>query len=74
MERERFFAPEVQTMPRERLRALQEERLAKQVDRIFSRPVPFQRRRLEALGVRADDVRTLDDLARIPPILKDDLR
>jgi phenylacetate-CoA ligase len=74
MERERFFAPEVQTMPRERLLALQEERLAKQVDRIFSRPIPFQRRRLEALGVRPGEVRTRDDLARIPPILKDDLR
>ncbi len=70
----RFYAPEVQTLPRERLRALQEERLHRQVSRIFARPIPFHERRLAAVGAHEGDIRTLDDLARIPTVTKDALR
>src|SRR5581483_10835643 len=71
----RWYDPEVQTMPRERLRALQEERLARQLARVWSVPVPFFRRKLEAAGIRsAADVRGLDDLARVPTTIKAELR
>src|SRR5882724_8139505 len=74
MDYPKFFAPEIQTLPLEKLRVLQEERLRRQVARIFERPIPFQRRRFEAAGAGPGDVRTLADLARIPTITKDALR
>jgi len=71
---DRFYEPEIQTMPRERIVALQCERMRRQITRVAERPVPFHLRRLEAIGAKAGDFRTLDDLARIPPVRKDDLR
>jgi len=60
-------------MPLERLRALQTERLARQLDRIWGRPVPFFRRKLAAAGVQRGDLRDLDDLARVPTTVKAEL-
>lgn len=74
MEERAFYRPEVQTMPRERLAALQLERLQKLVTRIWDRPIPFFRRKLEAGGVTPRDIRSLDDLRAIPTTVKDDLR
>jgi phenylacetate-CoA ligase len=70
----KFFAPEVQTLPREAIRALQEERLRSRIARIFDRPIAFQKRRLEAIGAGPRDIRTLEDLAKIPTVTKDALR
>ena len=69
-----FYRPEVQTMSRERIAALQLERLQALVRRIWERPIPFFRRKLEAAGMTARDVRSLDDLGAIPTTVKDDLR
>lgn len=70
-----FFDPEVQTLPREKLRALQEQRVRRQIERIFTQPIPLFRRHLEAAGIRDPrEVRTLDDLARIPTLNKNHLR
>jgi phenylacetate-CoA ligase len=70
-----LYDPEVQTMARDELRALQEERMRRQVRRIFERPIPLFRRHLASAGVRDPrDVATLDDLARIPTLNKNHLR
>jgi phenylacetate-CoA ligase len=68
-----FHDPEVQRMAPDALRALQEKRLARQLDRIWDRPVPFFRKKLEAAGVRRADLRGLDDLARVPRTVKAEL-
>ena len=70
----RYYDPEIQTMPRERLRALQAERLGRQLDRVWSVPVPFFKRKLEAAGLTRADLRGLDDLAKIPTTRKSELR
>jgi phenylacetate-CoA ligase len=70
----RYYDPEIQTMPLERVRALQAERLSRQLDRVWETPVPFFRRKLEAAGLRRADLRGLADLAAIPPTLKAELR
>jgi phenylacetate-CoA ligase len=70
----RYYAPEIQTMPLERVRALQAERLARQLDRIWETPIPFFRRKLEAAGLRRADLRGLDDLRAIPATVKAELR
>jgi phenylacetate-CoA ligase len=55
------------------LRARQGERLHATVARV-SEAVPFYRARLEGAGVRAVEIRGVDDLSRIPFTTKDDLR
>jgi phenylacetate-CoA ligase len=67
-----LYRPEIQTLPRDRLRALQEERLRALAARAFE--VPFFRRLLQGAGLAPDDLKTLDDLRRVPRITKQDLR
>jgi phenylacetate-CoA ligase len=69
-----YYDPDIQTMPLARVRALQAERLARQLDRVWSVPVPFFRRKLEAAGLRYGDAIGLDELAKIPTTLKAELR
>jgi phenylacetate-CoA ligase len=68
-----IFEPDFETMPRGRLVALQGERLARLVTYLYER-VPFYRRRLDEAGVGPGDVRSLDDLPRLPFTRKEDLR
>lgn len=70
-----FWDPKSQTMPRDELRALQDERLRAMVRRIFATPVPLFKRKLEAAGITgADDVAGVDDLVDIPLLVKQELR
>lgn len=62
-----------QTMPRERLREVQAQRLRTQVARLYER-VPFYRGRMDAAGVRPGDIRTLADIAKLPFTSKSDMR
>ncbi len=64
---------EHETMPREDLRALQLQRLQAIVERVYHL-VPFYRRRLDEAGVKPEDIRTLDDLQRLPFTTKQDIR
>ncbi len=65
--------PEVETMPREQLAALQLARLRETVKSAWEN-VPLHRSRLEAAGFAAGDIRSLDDVQRLPFTLKSDLR
>jgi phenylacetate-CoA ligase len=69
-----YYDPEIQTMPLERVRQLQAERLGRQLDRVWSGPVPFFRRKYEAAGLKRADLRGLDDLTAIPTTVKSELR
>jgi phenylacetate-CoA ligase len=69
----RYLEPEIEAAPRETLRRLQEERLRAQVAHAYARS-PFYRRKLDAAGVRAEQIKTLDDLARLPFTTKDELK
>jgi phenylacetate-CoA ligase len=65
---------DVERAPRERLRELQLGRLRGLVARLLDAVAPT-RGRLHAAGVRSgDDVRSLDDLRRLPFSMKSDLR
>jgi phenylacetate-CoA ligase len=66
--------PEVESLPRERLAALQLERLRESLRRAWEQ-VPWQRERLQGAGLSGPhDLRTLDDLRRLPFMVKADLR
>ena len=57
---ERYYSPEIETAPREKIVALQNERLAATVRRVYDN-VPFYRNKMEQSGVTPDDIRTIDD-------------
>lgn len=73
MTRDRFWDPEIETMPRKQLEALQLERLRWQVDRCY-RDSPFYRERFDQAGVRPSHLQTLEDLRHFPLVTKEDLR
>ncbi len=70
---ERYFQPEIETMPREQLRKLQDERLVKQVKHVWDN-VPYYRAKMEAQGVTPDDIKGVADLHKLPFVTKADLR
>ena len=63
----------VERIPRAEREALQLHRLKDLVTRLSER-VPLYRDRLSAVGVKAGDIRSLADLARLPFTVKDDFR
>jgi len=69
-----MWNPEIETLSRERMDALQLERLRSAVGRVLAR-VPPLGARLRAAGITsADDIRSLADLGRLPFTTKTDLR
>jgi phenylacetate-CoA ligase len=72
---QKFWDPEIQTMDREAMRTLQEERLRALLTKVFTNPVPLFRDKLMAAGISSpDDIKSLDDLRHIPLTMKQDLR
>ena len=68
-----YYQPEIETMPHEDLRALQNERFMKQVRHVWDN-VPYYRNKMEEKGVTIDDIHSMDDLHKLPFLTKDDLR
>ena len=60
-------------MGREQMRALQGERLHKLVERVYHN-MPFYRRKMQEMDVTPDDIRTVDDVVKLPFTTKQDLR
>ena len=62
-----------ETMPREELEALQLRRLKAMVEKVYYN-VPFYQNRFNEMGVRPEQIRSLDDLKYLPFTEKQDLR
>ncbi len=60
-----YWNPKNETLPREDLQRLQLAKLRRMVGWAYERS-PFHRAKFEAAGVHPDQIRTLDDLRRIP--------
>ena len=73
MNPEEYIDSEIETIRPDGLRALQEQKLAKQLDYLFARS-PFYQDKLRAAGLRREHLRTLADLARVPLTTKEELR
>lgn len=54
-------------------KALQSERLVKLVKYVYDN-VPFYRARMDSVGVYPDDIKSIDDIVKLPFTTKDDLR
>ena len=68
-----YYQPEIETASYEEIRALQNERLVNQVKRVWEN-VPYYRKKMEDKGVTPDDIKSVDDLHKLPFLTKDDLR
>lgn len=67
-----FFDEKMETMTRAQIEALQLERLQATVQHCMNSP--FYRKRFEEAGLKPEDIKTLDDIRRIPFTTKQDLR
>jgi len=65
--------PELETMPRDRLRELQNQRLRNVARRCYEK-MEMYREKFKQAGISPEDIRTVDDLHKIPFTTKDDLR
>jgi phenylacetate-CoA ligase len=70
---DRMLEPRIEAMSRDELRALQEQNLRTQVERCTAASALY-RAKLQSVGAKPGDVRTLDDLARLPFVTKEELR
>ena len=68
-----YFQQEIECMPHEKIRELQNERLLKQVRHVWEN-VPYYRAKMQEKGITPDDIKSLDDLHKLPFLTKDDLR
>ncbi|MEK7820644.1 MAG: phenylacetate--CoA ligase [Pseudomonadota bacterium] len=67
------FAPDIETASRDALAALQLDRLKQTVRHAYAN-VTHYRKAFDAVGAKPDDIRALDDVARLPFTVKTDLR
>jgi len=62
-----------ESMSRDEMRDLQGRRLHKIVDYVYHH-TPFYRRKLQEMDITPDDIRTIDDITKLPFTTKQDLR
>lgn len=65
--------PKMECMSREDMRKLQSERLVATVKRCYE-TVPFYKRKMDELGVKPEDIKSIDDVTKLPFTTKYDLR
>ncbi|MBQ4159721.1 MAG: phenylacetate--CoA ligase [Clostridia bacterium] len=68
-----YYQKELETMPVEQIKALQSERLVKQVKNIYEN-VAYYRDLMDKKGVKPEDIKSVDDLHKLPFVTKADLR
>ena len=70
---ERYYSPEVETASREEITEIQTKNLIEQVKHVYDN-VPLYRERMDEKGIKPEDIKTLDDLRKLPFTSKQDLR
>ena len=69
----RYYQKEAETMPVEEIKALQSQKLVKQVRHVYEH-MPYYRALMDKKGVTPDDIHGIEDLYKLPFLTKDDLR
>ena len=72
MDKSQYLHPDKELMSRSEIEALQLERLQKTVRHCMNSP--FYKQRFDSVGLTPDDIKSLDDLKKIPFTTKQDLR
>ena len=69
---EQYYNPDIETMPRQALEQLQLERLQATIRRCMTNR--FYQKKFAILGIKPEDIRSLDDVRLLPMTTKEDLR
>ena len=68
-----IWNPNKESRPREQMRELQGKRLHKVVDYVYHN-VPFYRHKMQEMDINPNDIRSIDDIVKLPFTTKQDLR
>ncbi len=68
-----YWEEEMETLPRVGLESIQLKRLQHLVARVYKTVAPY-REKMDAAGVKPEDIQSLTDLAKLPFTVKEDLR
>lgn len=69
----KYWNEDIETMPLDKMRELQSERLVKQVKHVYDN-VAYYRDLMDKKGVKPSDIKSIDDLHLLPFLTKNDLR
>ena len=69
----KYRKEKVECMSREEMRRLQSERLVKMVKHVYEDST-YYRKRMDEYGVKPEDIRSIDDITKLPFTTKQDLR
>ncbi len=69
----RYYQPAIETMPVDQIKALQSEKLVRQVKHVYEH-VPYYRDLMDKKGVKPEDIHGIEDTYKLPFLTKDDLR
>ena len=70
---ENYYQKEIETASYEQIRQMQSERLVKTVNHVYENN-EYYRNLMKKKGVTPDDIKSVDDLYKLPFLTKDDLR
>ena len=69
----RYYNEKIETMSREQLSKLQSERLVNVVKNVYEN-VPYYRAKMDAIGLKPEDIHSIEDISKLPFTEKHDLR
>lgn len=69
----KYFQPEIETASREEIVKIQNEKIVKQVKHVYDN-VEYYRNLMDEKGVKPEDIKTIDDIKKLPFLTKADLR
>jgi phenylacetate-CoA ligase len=70
---DKLFNKKIEAIPRKDLKEIQLKNLKKTVKNVYDN-VPFYKRKFKELKISPDDIKTLDDIRKLPLTTKNDLR
>ena len=70
---EHYYQPEIECAPVEKLREIQNKLLPAQVQHVWDN-VPYYRKKMQDKGVEPGDIKSIDDLYKLPFLTKADLK
>ena len=68
-----IYNPEIECASRDYLKALQSARLIKMVKNAYEN-VPFYKKKFDEIGLKPEDIHSIDDITKLPFTVKTDLR
>ena len=69
----KYYQPEIETASREEILRIQNEKIVKQVKHVYEN-VPYYRDLMDKKGVKPEDIKSVDDIKKLPFLSKEDLR